>query len=365
MPWTKPDLRTVRQMVRDDVIAALSGSVLIANSVLRVMADAMAALAHLTLRYIDWVASQLLPDTAETEWLDRHGDIWLTNADNSVGRKSAAYSSGVATFIGDVGGATMPEATPLAAGALNFETTQEVAVGEGLATEVPIRALQSGTSSNLVTGTTIAVANQIAGILSDGTVVFLHGGSEDETDEELRSRVLERIRNPPMGGDAVDYQIWTRAVPGVTRAWSSNELGPGVITVRFAMDDQRLNGIPGEDDINTVKAYLDTKRPVAIKDLQVQPPVPEPINFTISNLNPNTADVWTGIVDSVTAMLRQKAHPAYLVNGVLLPAQTIYTAWVSEAIMQAPGVVSFDLIMADHVMPWPGSLAVMGTVTHG
>ena len=72
MPWTTPALRTVREMVRNDVTAALSGAVLIANSVARVMSDAMAGLAHLVLRYIDWLSLQLLPDTAESEWLDRH-----------------------------------------------------------------------------------------------------------------------------------------------------------------------------------------------------------------------------------------------------------------------------------------------------
>src|SRR3954469_21444160 len=97
MPWTTPSLRTVREMVRNDVTAALYGAVLVGNSVLRVMSDAMAALAHLVLRFIDWLALQLLPDTAETEWLDRHGDIWLVNSDDSTGRKSATYAHGSAT----------------------------------------------------------------------------------------------------------------------------------------------------------------------------------------------------------------------------------------------------------------------------
>jgi len=39
------------------------------------MADANAGLGYLTLLYIDWLAKQLLPDTAETEWLDRRGVI--------------------------------------------------------------------------------------------------------------------------------------------------------------------------------------------------------------------------------------------------------------------------------------------------
>src|SRR6516164_8388744 len=100
MPWQTPTLRQVRELVRDDITAALYGAAFIGNNVLRVMADAMAGLAHHTLRYIDWLALQLLPDTAETEWLDRHGQIWLVNADGTTGRKVAGYASGTATATG-------------------------------------------------------------------------------------------------------------------------------------------------------------------------------------------------------------------------------------------------------------------------
>ena len=67
------------------------------------MSDAQGALCHLTLQYIDWLALQLLPDTAETEWLDRHADIWLVNADGSTGRKMATFAVGTASFTGERG----------------------------------------------------------------------------------------------------------------------------------------------------------------------------------------------------------------------------------------------------------------------
>ena len=80
----------------------------------------------------------------------------------------------------------------------------------------------------------------------------LDGGTDEETDEELRARVLRRIRQPPMGGDAYDYVAWALAVPGVTRAWCSPlEMGIGTVTVRFMMDDLRADndGFPIADDI--------------------------------------------------------------------------------------------------------------------
>src|SRR5215471_18672447 len=104
MPWSTPTLRDVRALVRDAVNASLPGAdATVPNSVLRVLSDNQGALCHLTLQYIDWLALQLLPDTAETEWLDRHGQIWLVNSDGTTGRKVPTLASGTVTFTGTLG----------------------------------------------------------------------------------------------------------------------------------------------------------------------------------------------------------------------------------------------------------------------
>src|SRR5215831_18726119 len=95
MPWSTPTLKDVRSQVRDLIRGQLPGAdALVPNSILRVLSDNQGALCHLTLQYIDYLALQLLPDTAEVEWLDRHGDIWLVNADGSTGRKVAQLAHG-------------------------------------------------------------------------------------------------------------------------------------------------------------------------------------------------------------------------------------------------------------------------------
>src|ERR1700739_3393386 len=117
MPWTTPLLRDVRSLVRDAVNASLPGAdANIPNSVLRVLSDNQGALCHLTLQYIDWLSLQLLPDTAETVWLDRHGQIWLVNADGTKGRKLATLATGTAQFRGIVDGTVIPAFTQLQSG---------------------------------------------------------------------------------------------------------------------------------------------------------------------------------------------------------------------------------------------------------
>src|SRR4029079_9515069 len=148
MPWTTPTLRQVREMVRGEVTTSLGRASFVGNSVLRVMADAMAAVCHLTLRYLDWLSLQFLPDTAEHEWLDRHGDIWLVNADGSTGRKVATFAQGTASFQGTIDGTIIPAGTHLASIALSYETLENITVSTNSDVLGAIRALDAGSLGN-------------------------------------------------------------------------------------------------------------------------------------------------------------------------------------------------------------------------
>lgn len=367
MPWSTPTLREVRILVRDDIVAAFSGAVTIGNSVLRVLADAAAGLGHLTLRYIDWLARQFLPDTAEKDWLDRHADIWLVNADNSVGRKNATFAAGTVTMTG-INGTLVASGTALQSSfGIGYETTEQIRIG-ATETQVAVRAVDAGLLGNLDAGETIQLTDTIGGVDNSAIVVNISGGIDEEDDADLRARVLLRIQQPPMGGDASDYVVWATAVAGVTRAWAAPlEMGIGTMTIRFMMDDFRAayNGFPFASDIATVTSYIDSKRPVAIKDRWVLAPIPEPIDFIITELDSDTVAIRSAIEVSARQMLRERAAPAHAINGVLQPAQTIYASWISEAIINVQGVNHFKLIMEDHEMPSNGHIGVLGTIVYG
>lgn len=365
MPWSTPTLKQVRIVVRDQIRGSLPGAdASVPNSVLRVLSDAQGGLCHLNLQYLDWLALQILPDTAETEWLDRHGDIWLVNADGSTGRKAATFAVGNIAITGTPG-TVVPIASQLVSGLIGYETIEAVTIGPQ-PTFCDVRALDPGIVGNTDVGSIMNFASVIPGVTTVKTG-HITGGIDEENDDDLRLRVLERIRQPPMGGDAEDYVYWALGVPGVTRAWSSpNEQGMGTITLRFMMDIYRADndGFPLQEDIDAVTLAIDAKRPVAVKDRFIVAPIPEPVTFTIQNLEPETESIRAGITKNVTAMLHLKAAPAHAVDGVTQPAQTIYAAWVSDAIMQTPGVDSFRLVMEDHVMPNNGCLAVLGTIVY-
>jgi uncharacterized phage protein gp47/JayE len=358
MPWSTPTLKQTRILVRDEVTSALSGAILIGNNVLRVMSDVQAGLCHLVLRFIEWLSRQLMADTAETEWLDRHADIWLVNADGTTGRKMASLAEGIATFTGFLGTVIPAGARLLASDNIEYELLEDVALSIA-ASPGPIRALDPGVVGNRDAESPLTLSTPISGVDSEALVVELSGGVDEESDRDLRIRVLERIRQPPMGGDLTDYIAWAKAVSGVTRAWCAPlEQGIGTVTVRFMMDQLRadLGGFPTGADIQAFQTYLNTVRPVAVKEVYVVAPIPQRVDVFIEDLVPDTTAVRAAIENSLQAMLLYFAKPG----------QPIYAAWKFHAIQDTPGVDHFTLeFKQDDLMPSPGHLPVLGDIVYG
>ncbi len=146
----------------------------------------------------------------------------------------------------------------------------------------------AGAVGNLAAGTALSMAVAVVGVSGAAgvAVVTMTGGADEESDDELRVRVLARIRQPPMGGCAYDYVAWALQVAGVTRAWCSpKEMGPGTVTVRIMCDDLRASngGFPLAADLAAAQSYLELMRPVC-GDVFVLSPIGQPVNFAVQNL---------------------------------------------------------------------------------
>ncbi|MCA1452828.1 baseplate J/gp47 family protein [Bradyrhizobium sp. BRP22] len=357
MPWSTPTLKDTRRLTRDYVLSQLGAKAMIPNSVLRIMSDAMAGLTHLTFLYLDWLAKQLLPDTAETEWLDRHGVIWLENADGSKGRKAATYAHGEIQFTG-INATIIPVGSLLTGpNRVQYQTVTAGEIGSGGTGVANATALTAGTVGNLPDGTAMGLVEAIPGVDTAGLLGDMSGGVDTETDDQLRERILFRIQNPPMGGSQADYVRWATAVPGVTRAWAAPEMGVGTITVRFLMDDLHgdNHGLPTAEDILLVQEHIERKRPVTVKDCFVVAPVPYFYAITINDLTNDDATVRARIETSIAEMEFKRSKPG----------QTMYRSWVDEAISQAIGEESHELVFDTVVMPEPGYMPFLGTISYG
>jgi len=352
MPFNLPDLPTVRRSNRDNLAAFLEGAdASVPNSALRVLSDQNAGGAFLNLKYLQWLARNFLPDRAEKEWLDRWANILFG------GRKAATFASGTIAVTG-VQGTLLPAGSILATSdGVEYQTAADVYLS-ALATTVAVTCLTAGAIGNRDPGSVLSLSVAVSNVDAEAVAVQIDGGSDVEDDDDLRTRILLRIRNPPMGGDATDYQQWTLSVPGVTRAFvAPQEMGIGTMTVRFLCDQSRAsnNGLPTADDLAGVQAYLDTVRPVTVADLFVVAPILQGIAPRVLNLSSDTPSNRLAIAAAINAMLLDRAAPG----------QTIFACWISEAISEALPDVTFDLATGDFVMANTGSMASLAAAAGG
>jgi uncharacterized phage protein gp47/JayE len=220
---------------------------------------------------------------------------------------------------------------------------------------VSIEAIVAGADSNAPEGTQLKLLSPVVGVQSTAVTGELAGGADTELDDDLRSRLLTRIRQAPHGGADFDYVEWALDVAGVSRAWAyPRELGAGTVTVRFMTDGLTADGIPSAESVTAVQSYIDNVRPVTA-DVTVIAPVPVAMNPTI-NLNPNSAAVQAAVKAELSDLLKREA----------VPGATILVSHLREAISIAMGETDHVLVSptadVDHTT---GQIPVLGTITWG
>ncbi|WP_126456739.1 baseplate J/gp47 family protein [Sulfuriflexus mobilis] len=351
MPFARADLATLIDRRQADVESRLPGTdPKLRRKLLTAVVRSESSSAHLLHGHLDWIANQILVDTAEEEILERHASLWLKN-----GRKAAAKSGGNITVTGTDGKVILAGTIWQRSDGAEFSADAEATIAAGSAT-VAVTASESGTEGNTAAGSKLNLVETADGVNSAATVDVdgLTGGTDIENGDSLRARVIARKQQAPHGGASFDYVTWVLEVPGVTRAWVyPQELGLGTVTVRFMMDDTYADGIPLAADVTAVQDYVDAVRPVTA-GLTVVAPVAVPLNFNITGLSPNTAAVKLAIEAELKDLVAREA----------VPGGTILLSHVREAISIASGE-------ADHVLVSPavdvthttGQIATFGVIT--
>lgn len=348
MPFNRPTLTTLIDRARDDFDARLPGAdSRLRRSVLDVLARVHAAVANGLYGFLDWISRQVFPDTAEAAQLARWAAIW------GVARKAAIAAAGPVSLTG-TNGAIVPAGSLLVrSDGAEFVTTAGAVIAAGVAT-AQVQAVTAGVASNSPAAQKLTFAAPVAGVNATATIAApgLIGGSDEEDDDSLRARLLDRIRRPPHGGNADDYHRWALEVPEVTRAWVYPlQLGPGTVVVAFVMDG-RDDMIPLPEDVEAAQAYLDERRPVTAA-LTVIAPIPFPLDFVISSA-PSSPEVRAAIEAELVDLLFREADP----GGTLLISH------VNEAISLATGEHDHQVVApAGNETADAASIFVLGTLT--
>lgn len=302
MSFERPTLITIYKRIVADIEARMTGNTpLLRRALLRVLAWVFAAAIHIGYGFMTWLGEQLMPNEAETSWLHKHAFMW------GIIPKAATYAVGNVTFSG-------VDTTEIPAGTLlqndvgaEYETLILLTITGGSATG-DIRATEPGEDSNFYKPVPLftlqlVLTSPISGVDPDVIVNGeITGGLDNETNENLRARILERIQLQPAGGAKNDYIRWAKEVDGVTKAWAfGNYYGAGSVAVVIYPENPGL--------ITPVHDYIsDSSRKPLTAVLYVDDIDPVTIHFWIK-LNPNDADIQTAITANLAELLLEEGTP--------------------------------------------------------
>ena len=346
MTYTVPQLSDLISAAESDISSRFpGGDSRLPVNVLSVLARVLAGAADGLYGYIGAVSQNMFYDTCDEASLARYAAIW------GVNRVLPVAGTGIAPFTG-FGAVDIPAGTLLArSDGVQYQTTADCVLAGGAGT-APIICLSVGSSTNTAAGSTLTLVSPIAGVSSSVILATaITGGADVETIDHWRSRLIERVQNPPMGGCQTDYVEWALDVAGVTRAWAIPYWqGGGTVGVTFMMD-LRANPIPLAGDVANVQAFIEPLRPAGAV-VTYFAPTPNPVNFTI-HLNPDSTVMRAAVMAQLQALITRESTP----GGTLLLTHQY------AAIAAATGSGDFTLVGGSNVVAGAGCINTFGGIT--
>jgi len=165
---------------------------------------------------------------------------------------------------------------------LRYFVTQEMILASGeTSIAVPVEAEFAGSAYNVGDGYIRVLVTHIPGIdaVTNSADWLTLEGADEESDISLRRRYQLRWHELSTGSTAKAYESWAYTIPGVIDVSVDDEhpRGDGTVDVIIAS----TTGAPTEALKNSVKAYIDTKRPEC-SDVRVLAPDLKTIDLDIT-----------------------------------------------------------------------------------
>ena len=359
MALTRPTLTALIERIVADFKTSFGATYIALRSFLMVFARVIGGSIHLLYGYLANIVDELFVMTASTVYLERIGSEY------GILRKAAVATTGTTTITGTPA-KVIPANTELqSANENSYVTDSEVTIEAGGTVDADVTASVAGIDSNETAAAVLTFVTPIAGV-NTSTIVDgngLTGGTDEETDENYRSRILSRKRFAPQGGCGEDYISWAKEIAGVTRAWIYEQYqGRGTLALFFMRDDD-TDPFPGTDDIATVRTHIishedsrgvDVGCPVtANPGLFVMAPIKKEINMSIS-IYPNTVTVQTQIEAELEDLFYRESGPG----------ETVYLSEVNEAISLAKDEEHHNVtVPASDIVCAYNEVAILGTVS--
>lgn len=270
---------------------------------LRVAHQAMvAALLHRQIRVID---RDLWPDTASGDELERHAGI------RGITKRSAtpAKKSNALRLTGTLAAAFTTGDQLTHSSGLKFQVNETGTIPGALFVDVDVIAVDTGSQTKLASGETLTFVSPPAGINSKAVLQLAldEDGADKETDGELQTRVLDKIAEPGMGGNAEDFREWAKELSGIFEAYVYPlRQGLGSVHVAALKTGTGAARILSGSELTALQAKLDDERPIAYEDCKALTVAAEPQAIEVAvleldgfewdwnDLTPLAVSSWTG-----------------------------------------------------------------------
>ena len=292
----------------------------------------------------EWVLGQSFPQTAAGVYLDRHGAM------RGIVRQAPSRATGQLTFRlsnAQTGTVCMTEGT------VRFRTTEPGTIPAGeISVTVAAEAVEAGSSGNVGAGTVHVLTACPVAVTAVTNEKAFTGGLSEETDEELRQRILDSFQRLPNGANAAWYELTACRHEGVAAAKAVGKArGAGTVDVYVSAPD----GIPSEKLLTELQTVFQKSREIAV-NVQVKAPTAATVDVAVTVKTAEGTD-FANVKTAVEADLAEQFNGKLLGRGVKL-------AELNSRIYALPGVEnchitapSADLAANDTVLP------VLGTVT--
>lgn len=260
----------------------------------------------------EWVLGQSFPQTATGVYLDRHGAM------RGIVRQAPSRATGQLTFrlANAQTGAVGVEAGTvcMTEGAIRFRTTEDGTIPAGeTSVTVAAEAVEAGSSGNVGAGTVHVLTACPVAVTAVTNEKAFTGGLSEETDEELRQRILDSFQRLPNGANAAWYELTACRHEGVATAKAVGKArGAGTVDVYVSAPD----GIPSEKLLTELQTVFQKSREIAV-NVQVKAPTAATVNVAVTVKTAEGTD-FAKVKTAVEADLAEQFNGKLLGRGVKL-----------------------------------------------
>jgi len=236
----------INQLIIDQLEAAFNQLIpILPKNFCRVLAKILSGVFIILYKSSQWIFLQIFVSTASFKEVTIYGKkiTPLTEWGKLIGVgtpfPSLQARLQIKIFVNNLG-ETLPSGTQFLStiNGLIYITQQDYLLDLAIF-YIDVICTTGGIAGNLEVGQIVSVVNTAGYIENDGEVFFIiQSGTDSESEEQYRQRVVERFQLQPQGGALADYRIWSQDAPGVYQTFIYTGDIPGHVLIYVAGDPE-------------------------------------------------------------------------------------------------------------------------------